>query len=229
MRRVIAGSCCYRPPPGAPFPGRPAPRWRRWSERGRCPTLELYTEWWTKTEACSGRKGDISQVKFYAVDAPDGAIGLNGARAHGWWVRQGDRIYLPANALGEEWLVRHEMLHALLKRGSHPNEKFVESCHLASLDVWRDSTMRLILPIPKAADAGSPAAAARSPVSSIASSSRLSACSSARVGPTSSSAARARLGPEQAEDDDQNPPSPMAITFTSPPTAATRTAQTPWV
>ena len=76
------------------------------------------------------------------MDAPTGAIGLNGTIAHGWWVRQGNRIYLPANALGEEWLVRHEMLHALLQRGSHPTKNFVDACHLASIEVWRDSTMR---------------------------------------------------------------------------------------
>jgi hypothetical protein len=143
MRRVIVGvlllsltaGCAVPRAAGAPL----APLERAWE----VPTLELYSDWWRKTEACSGRKADMSQVKFYAVDAPDGAIGLNGTLAHGWWVRKGNRIYLPANALGEEWLVRHEMLHALLQRGSHPNKKFVESCHLASLEVWRDSTMRV--------------------------------------------------------------------------------------
>ena len=95
----------------------------------------------------------MSRVTFYAVDAPSGAIGLNGTIAHGWWVREGNRIYLPANALGEEWLVRHEMLHALLQRGSHPNAKFVEACHLASAEVWRDSTLRADPANPRAADA----------------------------------------------------------------------------
>src|SRR6266550_8811800 len=94
-----------------------------------------------RAEACSGRTGDMSLVTFYAVDAPSGAIDLGGRVAHGWWVRTGNRIYLPANALGEEWLVRHEMLHALLKRGSHPSRAFVEACHLSSAQVWRDSTL----------------------------------------------------------------------------------------
>jgi hypothetical protein len=143
MRRWFAGvmlwssiaACAVPKAAGAPL----APIERAWE----VPTLELYSEWWRKTEACSGRTGDMSQVTFYAVDAPSGAIGLNGTVAHGWWVRQGNRIYLPANALGEEWLVRHEMLHALLKRGSHPNKKFVEACHLASIESWRDSTLRV--------------------------------------------------------------------------------------
>ena len=85
----------------------------------------------------------MSRVTFYAVDAPGGEIGLNGTIAHGWWVRQDNRIYLPANALGEEWPVRHEMLHALLRRGTHPTKQFVAACHLASIEVWRDSTMRV--------------------------------------------------------------------------------------
>ena len=64
-----------------------------------------------------------------------------GETAHAWWVRAGNRIYLPASALGEEWLVRHEMLHAILQRGSHPADIFVEACHVASAAVWRDSSL----------------------------------------------------------------------------------------
>ena len=143
MRRFVPGilmlssvaACAVPRAAGAPL----APVERAWE----VPTLELYSDWWRKTEECSGRKADMSEVTFYAVDAPTGAIGLNGTIAHGWWVRQGNRIYLPANALGEEWLVRHEMLHALLQRGSHPTKQFVASCHLASPDVWRDSTLRV--------------------------------------------------------------------------------------
>jgi hypothetical protein len=143
MRRLLAGmmllslstGCAVPRAAGAPL----APLERAWE----VPTLDLYTAWWRKTEACSGRHGDMSKVTFYAVDAPDGAIGLNGTVAHGWWVRVGNRIYLPANALGEEWLVRHEMLHALLQRGSHPTRQFVEACHLASAEIWRDSTARV--------------------------------------------------------------------------------------
>lgn len=143
MRRFIAAMLLLSSAAGCAVPraaGAPlAPVERAWE----VPTLELYSEWWSKTEACSGRKADMSEVTFYAVDAPNGAIGLNGTVAHGWWVREGNRIYLPANALGEEWLVRHEMLHALLQRGSHPTKQFVDACHLASIDVWRDSTMRV--------------------------------------------------------------------------------------
>jgi hypothetical protein len=129
-------AACATPNAGA---ARVAPVERAWV----VPTLELYHAWWTKTEECSGIRGDMSQVVFYAVDSPSGAISLGTEVAHGWWMRNGNRIYLPANALGEEWLVRHEMLHALLQRGSHPPGVFVGACHLASLKTWRDSSLTL--------------------------------------------------------------------------------------
>lgn len=127
------GACAAPRAAGAPV----APLGRAWA----VPTLGLYQEWWDKTVACSGRQGQMSSVNFYAVDAPSGAIELAGEMAHAWWVREGNRIYLPANALGQEWLVRHEMLHALLQRGSHPPEIFVKACHVASAAVWRDSSL----------------------------------------------------------------------------------------
>ena len=127
------GACALPRAAGAPL----APVDRAWA----VPTLELYQQWWAKTEACSGRHGELGQVAFYAVDAPSGAIKLGKEVAHAWWVRNGNRIYLPANALGEEWLVRHEMLHALLQTGTHPPEVFIDACHVASSAAWRDSTM----------------------------------------------------------------------------------------
>src|SRR5829696_8621744 len=83
---------------GAPL----APVDRTWTVA----SLELYQQWWAMTEACSGRRGELGGVAFYAVDAPSGAIKLGREIAHAWWVRNGNRIYLPANALSEEWLVR---------------------------------------------------------------------------------------------------------------------------
>ena len=130
---VGTGACAAPRAAGAPL----APLGRSWA----VPTLGLYQQWWEKTVACSGKQGKMTDVAFYAVDAPSGAIELNGEMAHAWWVREGNRIYLPASALGEEWLVRHEMLHALLQRGSHPASVFVEACHVASAAVWRDSTL----------------------------------------------------------------------------------------
>ena len=101
----------------------------------------IYAEWWSKTEACSGRSGRMQRVTFYAVDAPPGRIHLGDQRAEAWWVREGNRIYLPKDELLREQLVRHEMLHALTRETHHSSESFVRRCHVASEATWADSTL----------------------------------------------------------------------------------------
>src|SRR3977135_2236647 len=141
MRRIFygvflilgAGACPAPRAAGAPL----APLGRSWA----VPTLGLYQEWWDKTVACSGHSGKMTEVSFYAVDAPSGAIELAGELAHAWGVREGNRVYPPASALGEEWLVRHEMLHALLQRGTHPAKLFVDAWHVAPAPGSRGSAL----------------------------------------------------------------------------------------
>jgi hypothetical protein len=101
----------------------------------------VYQDWWSKTEECAGRRGRLDQITFYAVEDEDGLINLGNQRALAWWVRDGNRIYLPKNGLLDEMLVRHEMLHALTQEAHHPSEDFVRRCHVASHDTWTDSTL----------------------------------------------------------------------------------------
>lgn len=46
----------------------------------------------------------------------------------GFWARQGDRIVLADSALELGSTVRHEMLHAILQSGEHPQEFFLGRC-----------------------------------------------------------------------------------------------------
>jgi hypothetical protein len=99
----------------------------------------VYAVWWDRTERCSGRTGDLSRVEFYAVADWHGQIYLGSQRAEAWWVRRGNRIYLPESALLSEQLVRHEMLHALTRDAGHPAELFVHRCRVLSAVTWADS------------------------------------------------------------------------------------------
>jgi len=87
--------------------------------------------WWAKTEACSGRRVEPQAITWYVV--PDVSVF---ATAHeqnvGFWSRgtDGARIVIAGNYIGDEMVVRHEMLHALLDRGDHPPEYFVTRCRL---------------------------------------------------------------------------------------------------
>jgi len=97
-----------------------------------------------KTVACSGHSGKMTESAFTPWTRRPEPSSLRES-----WPTPGGcgkeiGVYLPASALGEEWLVRHEMLHALLQRGTHPAKLFVDACHVASAAVWRDSTLTMV-------------------------------------------------------------------------------------
>lgn len=91
----------------------------------------IYREWHQRTQACSGLPGDFSTVQFYVVPGVDTFPTEVGHKV-GMWSREGrtNRIILAGNYLAHEMVVRHEMLHALLQREGHPDNYFVERCHL---------------------------------------------------------------------------------------------------
>lgn len=87
----------------------------------------IYRQWWALTEQCSGRQGSFDAVSWYVV--PD-ARTLNGTKGlNGIWYATNQIVIAGANdgiSAGE--LVRHEMLHALLRGGDHPRDMFVRRC-----------------------------------------------------------------------------------------------------
>jgi hypothetical protein len=87
-----------------------------------------YATWWGMIEACSGVRGDLGAVRWYA--APGGAFTVepNGKPYDGYWFGDGNRIVLAGDAVGNGATVRHEMLHALLRTGAHPSQYFRERC-----------------------------------------------------------------------------------------------------
>lgn len=89
-----------------------------------------YATWWQATEGCSGRTGRFARLAWVRV--PSDAQGLftwDGKRVAGLW-HAPHTIYLSDKLLDHEPLVRHEMLHDLLQRGSHPDTPFVSPCNL---------------------------------------------------------------------------------------------------
>ncbi|MFN2563760.1 MAG: hypothetical protein ABR499_01945 [Gemmatimonadaceae bacterium] len=86
--------------------------------------------WWRMTEACSGLRGDLGAVRWFVqpgvetLHVPGEADGQYG----GYWWAQGNRILLTEKAVTDGWLVRHEMLHALVGRAGHRRSEFVDRC-----------------------------------------------------------------------------------------------------
>lgn len=86
--------------------------------------LAPYHTWWSLVETCSGLSGDFSDVRWYLSSG----VADDGRTYSGAWVTDGNRIVLAAGHETDGGTVRHEMLHALVRRGGHPREYFVNRC-----------------------------------------------------------------------------------------------------
>ena len=93
-----------------------------------------YQVWWARTEVCVGRHSHPDDIAWYVVpgetdfETPHGPVVARWSRG-----TDGARIVIAGAFLGDEMVVRHEMLHAILDRADHPPEVFVDRCHLT----WR--------------------------------------------------------------------------------------------
>ncbi len=101
------------------------------------PVPVSYQEWHAKTEACSGLSGDFSTIKFYVVHGVETFSTKAGAKV-GEWTSNGvtSRIVIAGNYRGHEMVVRHELLHSLLREEGHPTAYFVDRCGL-TWESWK--------------------------------------------------------------------------------------------
>jgi hypothetical protein len=90
-----------------------------------------YRVWWERTEACSERTGSFEAVEWLIV--PGDGFDCPSGKCAGRW--EPGRIYIAGAFVNDEMVVRHEMLHALLDRGGHPNPPFGVGCPL-TWDTW---------------------------------------------------------------------------------------------
>lgn len=73
-----------------------------------------YAFWWQMTEACSGRTGDIADIRWFVVPNAD-SFAVHGKQYNGYWFENNSIVIASTHRLVGQ-LVRHEMLHALLAR-----------------------------------------------------------------------------------------------------------------
>ena len=95
-----------------------------------------YATWYARTEACSRLQGAAEAIEWYVVPGVATFETSIGEKV-GLWERVGNvsRITIAGDYVGNEMVVRHEMLHDLLERTGHPPEYFVTRCHL-TWDSW---------------------------------------------------------------------------------------------
>ncbi len=85
-----------------------------------------YAGWWALTETCTGVRGEMADVGFYVLPGSETIAGSRGAI--GLYQEGRHRIVLTETHLRNGHLVRHEMIHALLRGGGHPRSLFQERC-----------------------------------------------------------------------------------------------------
>lgn len=86
-----------------------------------------YRAWWRLTESCSGVQGDLNAIRWYVLPKA-GTFDLSGDTVNGAWYGDGNRIVIADSSLSDGELVRHEMLHALIRVPKHPRDQFLGRC-----------------------------------------------------------------------------------------------------
>src|SRR5215469_7456129 len=86
----------------------------------------MYAAWWQLMERCSGREGEFHSIHWFV--APNATFDLEGETVQGAYYPAGNRIVIANGQTRDGRLVRHEMLHALLKKAGHPRDEFLGRC-----------------------------------------------------------------------------------------------------
>lgn len=92
----------------------------------------IYREWWAATEACSGLSADFDRVEWMVV--PGESFECASGQCVGHWDPD-HKIFLAEEWKEHEMVVRHEMLHDLMRRSGHPNPPFGNGCPL-TWETW---------------------------------------------------------------------------------------------
>jgi len=87
----------------------------------------VYARWWSMTESCSALSGDLSGVTWFMIPGVSTVL-LNGQAVEGYWSLAGNRIVIAEAGRLSGGIVRHEMLHALMKASGHSRAKFLQDC-----------------------------------------------------------------------------------------------------
>ena len=85
-----------------------------------------FRRWWALTEQCSGLSGDFTSVRWFTVRRP--TIDVRDDQYDAYWYQKGNRIVVAERYALNGEVIRHEMLHALLRSGSHPSVQFTDHC-----------------------------------------------------------------------------------------------------
>lgn len=117
---LLALACRGDGPTSSPGPALPS------DARTLDPLPVEYDAWWRATEACADRQGDLTTVRWYTT--PGDSLRVGATTFDAYWFAAGNTIVVARPYVRDGPVVRHEMLHALLRRGDHPAAYFQGRC-----------------------------------------------------------------------------------------------------
>jgi hypothetical protein len=88
----------------------------------------VYAKWWGMVESCSGLRGSLENIQWYSTASLLRDPNDNDEAIAGYWSLASNRIVLYENDTIAGGIVRHEMLHALLRSAGHPRSAFLQAC-----------------------------------------------------------------------------------------------------
>jgi hypothetical protein len=88
----------------------------------------VYAKWWSMVESCSGLTGSLDNIQWYSTLGDLRDPNDNDATIAGYWSLAGNRVVLTTSDTIAGGVVRHEMLHALLRSAGHPRSAFLQAC-----------------------------------------------------------------------------------------------------
>ncbi len=88
----------------------------------------VYTQWWAMVEQCSGLRGRLEDVQWFSVPGQLSNPDNSSEPVEGYWSAASNRIVLNSDDTLDGRIVRHEMLHALVRVKGHPRSAFLQSC-----------------------------------------------------------------------------------------------------
>jgi hypothetical protein len=88
----------------------------------------VFAKWWSMVESCSGLSGSMESIQWYSTLGDLRDPNDNDASIAGYWSLAGNRVVLTTSDTIDGGVVRHEMLHALLRSAGHPRPAFLQSC-----------------------------------------------------------------------------------------------------
>src|SRR5512140_245269 len=87
----------------------------------------VYDRWWAMTASCAGVTGSLSKVSWYVVPGVT-EFQLKGQTVSGYWTQGSNSIVVADSSRLDGSVIRHEMLHALIRGTGHPRSAFLEKC-----------------------------------------------------------------------------------------------------